>query len=75
MHHRYEYREDVLYEIDEKGYEKDERKLNERGFITVGSGNHCDIAIQDALFVNRSHIKIASTRKVIKNPKKRSYFE
>jgi hypothetical protein len=72
---RYEYREDVLYEIDEKGYEKEERKLKEKGFITVGSASNCDIAIPDALFVNRSHLKLASTRKVVKSAKRRSYFD
>jgi hypothetical protein len=71
---RYEYREDVLYEIDEKGYEKEERPVAEKGFITIGSGSECDIIVKDSLFVNKSHLKIASTRKVVTVPK-RSYFE
>ncbi len=65
----------MLFEIDDKGYEKDEIKVHEEGFITIGSSNSCDISIQDSLFVNKSHLKIISVKSIVKSPRKRSYYE
>lgn len=61
--------------MDEKGYEKDERKLKEGGFITIGSSEKSDIAAPDCLYINKNHLKIISTNKIVKSPKRRSYYE
>ena len=52
----------------------DEIKVNEKGFITVGSADNNDIKIEDCLFVNKNHIKLSSTTKLVKKPKKINYF-
>jgi nicotinate-nucleotide pyrophosphorylase len=52
----------------------DEIKVNEKGFITVGSADNNDIKIEDCLFVNKNHIKLSSTTKLVKKPKKTNYF-
>jgi len=54
----------------------DEIKVNEKGFITVGSAdnNDNDIKIEDCLFINKNHIKLSSTTKLVKKPKKTNYF-
>jgi hypothetical protein len=72
---KFEYRENTVYEIDIVGYEKDEKKVQESGFITVGSSPNSDISIPDSLFINKNHLKIASVKKIVKSPKKRNYYE
>jgi nicotinate-nucleotide pyrophosphorylase len=60
--------------LDEKSYEMEEIKINEKGFITLGSADNNDIKIEDCLFLNKNHIKLSSTSRLVKKPKKRNYF-
>lgn len=52
----------------------DEIKVNEKGVITFGSADNNDIKIDDCLFVNKNHVKLSSTTKLVKKPKKTNYF-
>lgn len=52
----------------------EEIKINEKGFITLGSADNNDIKIEDCLFLNKNHMKLSSTSRLVKKPKKRNYF-